>query len=547
MRSRLRAWILGVCLALGAVAATTSMPVAVAAVVAFAQAPAPATNVSINAPAPVSGSSSGITPVDCTASGVMCWYIRDGGTAVRTGTGTACSTTGTGSGTTGSGNWAIANSCDSLPATLTRTAAGAYYLHATGTYPNMNLSTAASSTNRIYIIGATNAYHGIDAGPWSSSLSVSAADGGSQAHITPSGGTNISISTNYWTVNGNAGSTYSYTSTAYGFGLNTPSCPASLSTVTIGAGGSDVHDVQVSHMAMIGCRIASDTAQDAFGLSDHTSYLHELTISNNFIDGFRVCYNTTNFSLSTIEYNVCWRNFSTSAFHGEPMNTAHCHRSDPGGVCNIDGTNIPAAGFASYNVTIRFNIWDGCGGTACIAALACGPACGPMSMRAYKIYGNQFINCEAYPTSPSDSYVTDGIISSGGPGIMRDVEVYNNTFIDCATGGKISKQCDDLSSSCSSASGNIFRNNYFYNVNPLFIQNQGGAYTTSHNSYCGSTPDSPPSETGRQFPCGQLHVSSTNFHLASDTSAWTSLASPYNVDPDGVTRTSSRGAYQFVP
>ena len=40
--------------------------------------------------------------------------------------------------------------------------------------------------------------------------------------------------------------------------------------------------------------------------------------------------------------------------------------------------------------------------------------------------------------------------------------------------------------------------------------------------------------------------STNNFALAFDTSAWTALSSPYNVDIVGTTRTSSRGAFQFL-
>jgi hypothetical protein len=46
------------------------------------------------------------------------------------------------------------------------------------------------------------------------------------------------------------------------------------------------------------------------------------------------------------------------------------------------------------------------------------------------------------------------------------------------------------------------------------------------------------------FPVNQGSV--PDLHITADTAAWFSLGSPFNLDPDNVTRTSSIGAFQFV-
>jgi len=47
-------------------------------------------------------------------------------------------------------------------------------------------------------------------------------------------------------------------------------------------------------------------------------------------------------------------------------------------------------------------------------------------------------------------------------------------------------------------------------------------------------------------PSPFANLSGYDFHLASDLNNWYALGAPYNVDIDGVTRTSSRGAYQYT-
>jgi hypothetical protein len=75
----------------------------------------------------------------------------------------------------------------------------------------------------------------------------------------------------------------------------------------------------------------------------------------------------------------------------------------------------------------------------------------------------------------------------------------------------------------------------------------GGALTQDHNTYCdvGTITDT---GAGLQAlaTCALLNSPEhDDFALVSDTSAWTPLSSPFNMDIVGNVRTSSRGAFQF--
>ena len=73
-----------------------------------------------------------------------------------------------------------------------------------------------------------------------------------------------------------------------------------------------------------------------------------------------------------------------------------------------------------------------------------------------------------------------------------------------------------------------------------------------HNAYFAMPPSGSgnPSEqnaSGNPFRNVAQSPGANDFHLTRDTSQMGLLGLLYNLDPDGVTRTSSRGAFQFGP
>jgi hypothetical protein len=444
----------------------------------------------------------------CTDAGANARYVKP-------------SSSGTGSGT----SWSNALGASWTPVR------GLTYCLADGTYTNKTLSVADSGTTTITIVKATTTDHGATANGGDDGWVSTMGDG--QALFDNSGGGGIVVESNYWVIDGAVGSLTS-TQTAYGFWINQPSnCSQNHEYVSVE--NTNIHHVTVSHIGFVGCGAAFNFAQSGFALSTSANYKHDLTFSHFYCGDVTLCFNVTNMADSTIEYGYWAPNWSSSEFHGEQFGINNCHTSD-GGACS-GASSACTQGLCTTNLTIRYNIIEGCNGTGCIVMLGPGNVASAPNI---KIYGNVIREC---------GDVGDGLITNGGDNfVLQGALVYNNTIGNCGE-STLMKTCDDTTGKCSSATGNVFKNNMSFDGPSGFEIDTGPSIDKSHNSYCGTPNDVPASETGRQYPCGDLFVDSASgdFRLDSDTDAWTSLSSPYNTDLDGVTRTSSRGAYQYVP
>lgn len=137
----------------------------------------------------------------------------------------------------------------------------------------------------------------------------------------------------------------------------------------------------------------------------------------------------------------------------------------------------------------------------------------------WKIYNNTFWlgNSGSTPINPRGIELRQDYNYSG-------IEIIGNTFVDVGIGAILNRTAEtgNTTTGCS-AINNIQLNSAF---------SLGDFATKLTNTAVVSTI--------------WTNYATGNFHLASDTATWTSQSSPYNVDKDGVTRTSSQGAYQYL-
>jgi hypothetical protein len=143
------------------------------------------------------------------------------------------------------------------------------------------------------------------------------------------------------------------------------------------------------------------------------------------------------------------------------------------------------------------------------------------------IYGNIFVD---------NTGCGNGIISDSSAGNMSGCLIYNNTFIRNTGGGA-------WFGHAYSGTGNVTYNNLVYNQN-----GSRSLQTSDYNAYFSTT--TPPTEANGQISAADPFIASTggDYHLAENTDAGIDLGAPYNVDMDGITRTTwSRGAYEYSP
>ena len=202
-----------------------------------------------------------------------------------------------------------------------------------------------------------------------------------------------------------------------------------------------------------------------------------------------------------VEDNIILNGYSSAANHGEDINNNYGY---------LD------------NLVVRYNLFEGrASGTGCIVVLN-------DEAGAYYIYGNVF----------KDERGGDGCIT--GVHDKLSGAIYNNTFVNVDNGyGNGDWIGHDVSATV--------YNNVVYNSVAAIGANFTG--TRDYNAYFTTTQT--PSETHSYTSSTNPFVSGT-FQLteaaASAMPAGTSLASPFDVDPTGLTRGADgkwdRGAYE---
>jgi hypothetical protein len=333
----------------------------------------------------------------------------------------------------------------------------------------------------------------------------------------------------YQIFDGNTG-TPSAGPSSYGFKVALPtSCASGNTPIQIGPGGTTVNDVQISHFYLLAC--PGDVQTEGIALQTVTTSSND-TYSYNYLNGFQVAF-FDHSTGSTFDHNYLINAFSSPSHHGNQFDF-------------ID---------TEVNPTISNNQVLNCAGTNCLGANDNGSTCS-RGLTGAQIYGNVF-NATLAPggTQP----VGDGIIAATSRCFIANTSIYNNTFTGTTTPGQTWVEgCVAGQTTCSSATGNIAENNIIWNSICALGSN---IQTNDYNSFL-SCIDTAPSETHGQAASINpfVNASANNYLPAADpvsscsststTCMGQTLGSPYNVDPDGVTRGADgmweRGAYQYA-
>jgi hypothetical protein len=390
------------------------------------------------------------------------------------------------------------NAYPTLPSSLVR---GDTYYIATGTYAGRTFNTPASGTALITIKGATNADHGTNTG-WSASMSVSTADGGTQATFT----SGLIFNTSYWVFDGVVGAVGSRKTTDYGFKMNPVNYAVRVFNLS-----SAITDVMISHISAVAP--TGDVEKFFLSTDNSTKSVHKVTWSHNLLNGWSNAQWATSAGLAMndwlAEYNIILNGYSSAANHGEDINNNYGY---------LD------------RFTIRYNIFEGrTSGTATIVGGLNGP------VGTYYIYGNVFKN----------QVSGDGTIACVHENAT--MYVYNNTFINVTSGGS-GPYMGGTASDCV-LSGEI-ANNVLYSMSAGLGTATSGM-TRQYNAYFSTT--NTPSENNGYVTSGNPFVdhANGNFGLTSSVAttmpAGRTLSSPYNFDMFGKSRSGFwyRGAIQF--
>lgn len=186
---------------------------------------------------------------------------------------------------------------------------------------------------------------------------------------------------------------------------------------------------------------------------------------------------------------------------------------------------------SSSNVTIRFNEFQDTQGTAVL-----GIGLNKGTSDAWLVYGNVFMYHRGNPYRRTG--VDNGIMSAVTGGRITNSVFYNNDVINVPG---YSTRIDVQSSNGSSI---IVKNNIWYSCSGANHAAAKGVIAT-YNYYSGTNHFA---EMGEQVTSIDPFVAwaSGNYRLSAATNVWTPLSSPYDTDPAGITRTSSRGVYEYV-
>jgi hypothetical protein len=378
---------------------------------------------------------------------------------------------------------------------------GDTYYVGTGTYSGRTFNTSASSTSVITIKGATVADHGTDTG-WTAAFSVSTTDGGSQAVWT----NEVDFTTSNWTFDGSVGPLWDTTPADYGFKFSDGLSRGSTLGVSgsVSNNGSAISNITMSHISALAT--SNDVEKEFIEGATSGGAHSNCTISHSLFNGWQGLVMTkgqsgTAYSNWVIEYNVMLNGSSTSANHGEWINP----NERP-----IDGW------------TIAFNLFRGYSGSAGMTGTI---VANNSDNDSSQIYGNVFDGLR----------VGNGVITGTSQGKLNNALVYNNTFLN------MTSDSGNAIGGTGQGSGNVALNNLFYNTSAQM----GGGFSSDYDAFYSAK--NAPSEAHGQTGSGNPFVNSAggNYELTADTSAWSALSAPFNIDADEVSRVSSRGAYQF--
>jgi hypothetical protein len=407
------------------------------------------------------------------------------------------------------------NAYTALPSTLTR---GDTYYIGDGTYGAYDFDDAASGTLVITIKKATASDHGTDTG-WLSSFGDGQAVFGYAAHYGAS-----SISTPYWTIDGN-GTATTYAKTGQGIKFDTG--PVFIGTGGIwdsyvginlnGSGNVTLRYVEIAGHGDDGAGGGNDLLYASSAVSNITiqyCYLHDAGRTHLLSRG------GTDWLL---EHNVFYRNESCNDCGIDPTpagNDEHAESWSPG---------------TTSGVVYRYNLVEEQEGTAILCTLDNNP--GPDN---WEIYGNVFLNNQG----------STGAVTTDSESSWTNVKIYNNTFIngsgDMGVGVRLPGG--------SSATWTVY-NNLWYNPPALTWRGDSGAPVHDYNwFYPASGTGGDHGEANGQVGSGDpfLNLAGGDHRLAAATNTGIDTSASVagnSLDLTGGIRGTGgvwdRGAYEF--
>jgi hypothetical protein len=394
--------------------------------------------------------------------------------------------TGSGSGT----DWT--NAYPSLPASLIR---GDTYVVAGGSYGAHTFSDPTSGTTLITIRKASSAsaYQDNLVAGWNSTFETTQA--------AWSGGWILTQS--YYRLDGITPGT-NWPTSKLGFSVTASNYPIQIGSARAAA------NLTFRNVEIYTVGPGPDTEQ--FGVFESDDYASiNNTWSYCYFHGSQNAVHAAGGNISNwvFEYSYFDTNWSSSAHHGEQFSV-----------------------WGASNLIIRYDYFNSYNGTGLIMAGGDG-----VTENDIQAYGNVMYNLGLNNGTTGPTNGAFGTMDSGGSTNLTNWKIYNNTFVN----GDVRLSIP----SGGSTSGWQVENNLFYNATTdTFNGLPSGTY--DYNYYASGSWGWP-SGSHDQASSADLFVNfaSGDYHLASDTNAWTTLPSPYDVDPSGTPRSSSRGAFQF--
>jgi hypothetical protein len=406
------------------------------------------------------------------------------------------------SGSTGAGTGADWNNAyTALPSSLTR---GDIYVVAGGKYGSHTFADVESSSTRITIRKASSAAsyrddlvagwsptyestQAVFAGSWIFTRSYYTIDGVTPGTNWPTSGLGIKVVTN-----------------------TNPSYPIQIGAQVRAASYNTFRNIEIATQGP-----SSDVEQ--FGVYELDNYASvNNTWSYCYFHGSENAVHSAGgggISGWTFEHSYFDTNWSSSAHHGEQF----------------------AIWYGSSNHVIRYNYFNSYQGTGAIMAGGDGA-----TESNIQIYGNVFYNMGMNNGAGGAVNGTFGTMDSSGTSNLTNWKIYNNTFVN----GDVRLS----SPSGGSATGWVVENNLFYNAS-TDIMNIAPRGTYDYNYYnSGSWGWSAGGNDQHSSANPFVNLSGGDYHLAAATTTGVTLPSPYNIDPDGVTRASGnwdRGAYEY--
>lgn len=389
---------------------------------------------------------------------------------------------------------------------------GATYFVGKGAYTGQSWGAPTSGSQVITIKAPTAAVHCTDTG------FVSATHVG-QANFS---GRNT-YPTNFWTIDGSYGTPFSKGS--YGIKQTWVPGTADGENACRSGGCSNITFLTIEQQGSGDC--GSTGTNSDYGFFTASGNYSNITMDGVYGWQQNGIYHVNTTTNMTLQHSISQDNYSGGACHGE----------------NVAFDN-------SANILIRWNKFVNCAGTACIAD----PSGVSDTTSNIEIYGNIFYNDKGAGVACENKGGTGPCLDNGiatvlGGGNWVGSKIYNNTIANWTDNKNNPSSFALFKDESGGTHSNVdIRNNLFYNN--LQAKNNEGT-TCGFNSFY-QTPLTTTACTGdvtglstNPFinPAGQ--GAAANFNLVADTAAWDPLPAPYNVDMNGITRISSRGALQF--